>query len=135
MVLLVFCSMKSSIFSIVVVCFLFSFVFAQPKASSATVPVSANPFQEADWLFTFGEDAERDKQSLAVIERALASNGNDYQWQWRAARVYYYVGDAAGKTEKLPFFEKGMDTGRRAIAELPNAVEGHFWLAANYGGY
>jgi len=127
--------MKSSIFSIVVVCFLFSSVFAQPKASASTVPVSANPFQEADWLFTFGEDAERDKQSLAVIERALAGNGNDYQWQWRAARVYYYVGDAAGKTEKLPFFEKGMNAGRRAIAEQPNAVEGHFWLAANYGGY
>lgn len=135
MVLLVFCLMKSSIFSIVVVCLLFSSVFAQPKASAATVPASANPFQEADWLFTFGEDAERDKQSLAVTERALAGNGKDYQWLWRAARVYYYVGDAAGKTEKLPFFEKGMNAGRRAIAEQPNAVEGHFWLAANYGGY
>ncbi|MGH9836148.1 MAG: TRAP transporter TatT component family protein [Blastocatellia bacterium] len=127
--------MKSSIFSIVVVCFLFSSVFGQLKASAATVPASANPFQEADWLFTFGEDAERDKQSLAVIERELASNGNDYQWQWRAARVYYYVGDAAGKTEKLSWFEKGMGIAHRAIAEQPNAVEGHFWLAANYGGY
>jgi tetratricopeptide (TPR) repeat protein len=135
MVLLVFCSMKSSIFSIVVVCFLFSSVFAQPKASAAAIPVSANPFQEADHLFTFGEDAERDKQSLAVVERALAGASKDYQWLWRAARVYYYVGDAAGKAEKLRFFEKGMDVGRRAIAELPNAVEGHFWLAANYGGY
>lgn len=127
--------MKSSIFSIVAVCLLVFSVFAQPKATAAAVPVSANPFQEADHLFTFGEDAERDKQSLAVVERALAGAGKDYQWLWRAARVYYYVGAAAGKAEKLRFFEKGMDAGRRAVAELPNAVEGHFWLAANYGGY
>jgi tetratricopeptide (TPR) repeat protein len=135
MVLLVFCPMKSSIFSIVAVCFLFPSVFAQLNASAAAVPANANPFQEADHLFTFGEDTERDKQSLAVIERALVGAGKDYQWLWRAARVYYYVGDAAGKTEKLPWFEKGMGVAQRAIAEQPNAVEGHFWLAANYGGY
>jgi FimV-like protein len=125
--------MKSSIFSIFAACLLCASVFAQPKANAAPAP--ANPFQEADHLFTFGEDTERDKQSLAVVERALAGAGNDYQWLWRAARVYYYVGDDAGKSEKLRYFEKGMDAARRAIAQQPNAVEGHFWLGANYGGY
>jgi FimV-like protein len=125
--------MKSSIFSIFAACLLCASVFAQPKANAAPAP--ANPFQEADHLFTFGEDPERDKQSLAVVERALAGAGNDYQWLWRAARVYYYVGDDAGKSEKLRYFEKGMDAARRAIAQQPNAVEGHFWLGANYGGY
>ncbi|MGE0130687.1 MAG: TRAP transporter TatT component family protein [Blastocatellales bacterium] len=117
------------------VCFLFTSVFAQSKFKASEVPVSANPFQEADKLFTFGEDVERDKQSQSVIERALAGNGKDYQWLWRAARVYYYVGEEAAKSEKLAFFEQGMNAGHRAIAEQPNAVEGHFWLAANYGGY
>lgn len=101
----------------------------------ACAAAQANPFAEADRLFTFGEVAERDKQSLALMEQALAQDGNNYQWLWRAARVYYHVGDGAAKSEKLRYFEKGIDMGRRAVAQLPNAVEGHFWLAANYGGY
>jgi tetratricopeptide (TPR) repeat protein len=127
--------MRGCIFSIFAVCLTFISVPAQSKARAATVPASANPFHEADSLFTFGEDTERDKQSLAVIERALAGSGNEYQWLWRAARVYYYVGDDAAKSEKLRYFEKGMNAGQRAIGQQPNAAEGHFWLAANYGGY
>jgi FimV-like protein len=126
--------MKRRIFSILAVCFLVSSVFAQSRLRAPAVPVSANPIQEADNLFTFGEDTERDKQSLGVIERALVGNGNEYQLLWRAARIYYYLGDAT-KADKLAFFEKGMDFGQRAVAEQPNAVEGHFWLGANYGGY
>ncbi|MDX2030452.1 MAG: tetratricopeptide repeat protein [Blastocatellia bacterium] len=106
---------------------------AQGKALVATVP--ASPFQEADHLFTFGEDTARDKQSLAVIERELGRDGANYQWMWRAARACYFVGDDAAKEEKLAWFEKGIEAGRRAIAREPNAVEGHFWLAVNYGGY
>ncbi|MGH9766539.1 MAG: tetratricopeptide repeat protein [Blastocatellia bacterium] len=127
--------MKIAVLLTLTVCFLFTPVFAQPKTETAAAPANTNPFQEADNLFTFGEDAARDKQSLSVIERALTRNGNDYQWLWRAARVYYFVGDEAAKSEKAPFFEKGINAGQRAVAALPNAVEGHFWLAVNYGGY
>lgn len=104
---------------------------AQSK-SHAVLPV--NPFHEADSLFTFGENTDQDKQSLAAIERALNAGTSDYQWLWRAARVYYYVGEEAAKTEKLAYFQKGIAVAERAIAAEPNAVEGHFWLAANYGG-
>jgi tetratricopeptide (TPR) repeat protein len=130
-----FCRMKITLLLTLAVCTLFSPVFAQPKAKNAAAPASANPFQEADNLFTFGDDAGRDKQSLGVIERALNANGNDYQWLWRAARAYYFVGEEAAKSEKVSFFEKGIDTGQRAVAAEPNSVEGHFWLAVNYGGY
>jgi len=106
---------------------------AQTKAKAGTPPPI--PFQEADRLFTFGEDAERDKQSLAAIDRELASDGNNYQWLWRAARVCYFIGEDAAKNDKLRYFDKGIDAGRRAVAREPNAVEGHFWLAVNYGGY
>jgi tetratricopeptide (TPR) repeat protein len=119
--------MRNVIFSIITTGFLFAAAFAQAK--------QANLFQEADYLFTLGENLERDKQSLAVVERALVSDGSNYQWLWRAARVYYYVGDGVGKNEKLGYFQKGIAIGQRAVAALPNAVEGHFWLAANYGGF
>jgi len=126
--------MRNIILSLVTLCLLFTAAPAQgeSRAASAAPP---NPFQEADSLFTFGEDVARDKQSLAVVERGLAADGGNYQWLWRAARGYYYVGDEAGKNEKLGYFQKGIDVAQRAIAARPDGVEGHFWLGANYGGY
>src|SRR5215510_7782294 len=130
-----FCRMKIAIFLTLTVCCLLTPVIAQPKTKTVAAPATTNPYQEADNLFTFGDDAGRDKQSMGVIERALAANGNDYQWMWRAARVYYFVGDVAAKSEKVSYFEKGINAGQRAVAAQPNGVEGHFWLGVNYGGY
>jgi len=127
--------MKIAIFLTLTVCCLLTPVFAQPKTKNVAAPANTNPHQEADNLFTFGDDAARDKQSMGVIERALGANGNDYQWLWRAARVYYFVGDQAAKSEKVGYFEKGISAGQRAVAAQPNGVEGHFWLGVNYGGY
>lgn len=122
-----------AIFSVAMLSFLLLTGTAQSKSRlGAPAP---NPFHEADSLFTYGESAERDKQSLAAIERALTVDAGNYQWLWRAARVYYYVGDASAKNEKPGYFQKGMDAGQRAVSAQPNAVEGHFWLAANYGGF
>lgn len=124
--------MRTLVFLLVII--FLSAISSQAQSKTRTsVPV--NPYREADSLFTFGENTERDKQSLAVIESALAAGTNDYQWLWRAARVYYYVGDEAGKNEKLAYFQKGINVALRAVSVEPNAVEGHFWLAANYGGY
>lgn len=127
--------MYKAVFSIIAIWFLIAVVAvdaqAQPK-SRAVLP--ANPFHEADSLFTFGENTEQDKKSLAAIERALNAGASDYQWLWRAARGYYYVGEEAAKNEKLAYFQKGIAVAQRAVAAEPNAVEGHFWLAANYGG-
>lgn len=100
-----------------------------------TVTASQNPQLESDRHFTFGEDAEGDKRALAIVERAMAGSSRDYQLQWRAARALYYIADHAGKSEKIPLFERGIEAGRRAVEMQPDAVEGHFWLAANYGGY
>jgi tetratricopeptide (TPR) repeat protein len=99
------------------------------------VTALAQSFSEADRLFTYGEDTNRDKQALVVIEKALGSDGNNYQWLWRAARAHYYIGDEAPNAEKLKHFESGISYAQRAIALEPNAVEGHFWLGASYGGY
>lgn len=131
--MLAFSAMHKVILSLIILCFFGNAAFAQAK-SRAVNASPENPFHEADRLFTFGESLDRDKQSLAVVEHALGSDGGNYQWLWRAARVYYYVGDEAGKNEKLGYFQKGIEIGQRAIAAQPNAVEGHFWLAANYGG-
>jgi tetratricopeptide (TPR) repeat protein len=94
----------------------------------------SNPFHDVDHLMTYGEDPELDKQSLALVEKSLVKYGGTYQFLWRASRACYFVGDQVARTEKTRFFERGIETGQLAISLEPKAVEGHFWLAANYGG-
>jgi len=113
---------------VVVVSLIFIFFFpAQAKSQT-------NPFHDVDDLMTYGEDPERDKESLAVVEKSLVKYGSTYQFLWRASRACYFVGDHIAEAEKARLFERGIETGRLAISLEPNAVEGHFWLAANYGG-
>jgi tetratricopeptide (TPR) repeat protein len=127
---------KLFVSSIILGFFLISAVAqTKPHSSNASSAANVNPFHEVDRLMTFGESLERDKQSLAMAERFLANDGSNYQWLWRVARACYFVGDNVAKAEKLRYFELGMNTGQRAIALEPNAVEGHFWIAVNYGGY
>jgi len=95
---------------------------------------SADPIAEADGLFSHGEDMAHDRQALGIIARALETHTDEYQLLWRAARVYYHVGDDAEASQKRDYFERGITAGQRAVALQPGGVEGHFWLAANYGG-
>jgi tetratricopeptide (TPR) repeat protein len=91
--------------------------------------------QESDRSFSYGEDEARDRQALALLERALSAGGGDYELLWRTARAAYYVGDAAPAKAKLGYFERGIAHGERATALRPASPEGHFWLGANYGGW
>ena len=103
--------------------------------SQAQAPVTgADPIVEADGLFAYGEDIARNRQALSIIERALETRADEYQLLWRAARVYYHVGDDVKAGEKRYYFERGIAAGQRAVALQPGGVEGHFWLGANYGG-
>ncbi len=102
---------------------------------TGTIPAAESPHQESDRHFTFGEDAVSDRRALEIVNRALTGNSHDYQLLWRAARAFYYVGDNSVKSGKAALFERGIEAGRRAVDIQPGAVEGHFWLAANYGGY
>jgi tetratricopeptide (TPR) repeat protein len=103
----------------------------RPLSTSST---STDPVADADVLFSYGEDTARDLQALAILTRALVTDVHNYQVLWRAARAYYQVGDDTSDKEKQRYFERGIEMGQRAVAQQPAGVEGHFWLAANYGG-
>jgi hypothetical protein len=90
---------------------------------------------EVDRLFGYGADYARESQALKILERDLANAPADYELLWRAARSYYYNGDGAPVKERLTYFERGIEAGKRAVAKNPQGVEGHFWLAASYGGF
>jgi hypothetical protein len=127
--------MRQKLAPALILCFTFALTpHAGPRARVA--PPAADPARDADQLFSRGQDPARDRQSLALLERAISSDPNNYQLLWRVARSYYYVGDAAGaKQQKKTNFEKGIFAAQRAVATQGGAVEGHFWLAANYGGW
>jgi tetratricopeptide (TPR) repeat protein len=99
-----------------------------------TLSTNTDSVADADALFSYGEDTARDLQALAILTRALVADEHNYQVLWRAARAYYQVGNDASNREKQHYFERGIKMGQRAVAEQPSSVEGHFWLAANYGG-
>lgn len=103
-------------------------------APAASAPAAPSPVHEADRVFSHGEDAARDRQSLELIERAVASDPNNYQLLWRLARSSYYVGDEAPSSEKVKYFERGIEAAQKAVALQPGGVEGHFWLGVCYGG-
>jgi tetratricopeptide (TPR) repeat protein len=118
--------MQKLIFALAVLCLPAALALAQSSPSAS---------QEADRLFSHGEDAERDRRALDLLERALAADANNYQLLWRAAKVSYHLGDRPDAGNKLRYFERGIGAGERAVAAQPQGVEGHFWLGANLGGY
>jgi tetratricopeptide (TPR) repeat protein len=95
---------------------------------------SQNPIGDAEALFTRGDDPAKDLQGLTILEQAVTADGKNYDLLWRAARAAYYVGDFGVANEKLKYFDQGIAYAQRAIALQAESVEGHFWLAANYGG-
>src|SRR2546428_10029260 len=86
---------------------------------------STDPIADADALFSYGEDTARDLQALATLTRALLTDAHNYQGLWCAARAYYQVGDDASDREKQRYFERGVEFGKRAVAQQPSGVEGH----------
>ena len=101
---------------------------------AATIPLSKDPIGDADRLFSRGDMPTQDQQALVILESALTAEGKNYDLLWRVARSAYYVGDFGVEADKLKHFDRGIALAQRAIALQPNSVEGHFWLAANYGG-
>jgi hypothetical protein len=101
------------------------------NAQAATTPEA---IAEADRLFAYGAEPANERRALQILEAALAEAPTDYALLWRTARSFYYTGDGVVPKERVKYFERGGEVAKRAIAQNPNAVEGHFWLAANEGG-
>jgi len=99
------------------------------------IEIKSISVSEVDRLFGYGADHADERQALELVERALTDAPTDYELLWRAARSYYYVGEGAAAKDRLKYYELGIEVGHRTVATNPESVEGHFWLAANYGGY
>lgn len=90
-------------------------------------------FEEALRLM---EEAELDKSNLDQAEMMLLRLGHGENLgralgllSW----VQYLRGMEADASEKLAIYELGVEYGEKAVAADDSRIEGHFWLAVNYG--
>ncbi len=70
------------------------------------------------------------QKAIETYEQVLELDPQNYEAAWKLAKAYWYRGNYS-KAEKLPFFEKGIQAGRKAIENAPDLCEGHFWLGIN----
>lgn len=72
-------------------------------------------------------------QGIALLNKFLAANPNNYDALWRQARFYWYKGDHQPEGKKLNDFEKGKAFAERAVNANEKDAEGHYWFASLIG--
>ncbi len=80
---------------------------------------------------------EQEGEILKAIEgysQALEANPQSFEAAWKLAKAYWFKGNYSSR-EKKPFFQKGIEAGKRAVQNDPNRCEGHFWLGINTALY
>jgi tetratricopeptide (TPR) repeat protein len=89
--------------------------------------------QSADALYADRTNLASARRAADLWSAALTENPRDVDSAWKLARADYWLGGHVPRPEMRGFYERGIETGRRAIALDPGKPEGHFWLAANMG--
>lgn len=91
---------------------------------------------DGDVLYKERADLGKAREALAKYQAALLGGENACDAYWKMARVEYWIGDhTAKKDEKRRVFEMAIYHGKKAVQAAPERVEGHYWLAVNYGSY
>ncbi len=90
---------------------------------------------EAEPLYNGREDLSKVRQAVALLREARTADYGSFEAYWKLARADYYLGEhTADDRERDDLFREGVEAGKAAKQLQPNKPEGHFWLAANYGG-
>ena len=90
---------------------------------------------EADSLYNGRADMAKARGAVASLRAARAADYGSYEAAWKLARAAYFVGyHTDNRDESDDMFREGVAAGKAAVQLQPNKPDGHFWLAANYGG-
>jgi tetratricopeptide (TPR) repeat protein len=96
----------------------------------------AHAAEDPDALYANRASLDAARKAAAIWQDAIARNRSDFAAAWKRARAGYWLGGhEVWEDAKDAAYEAGMAAARVAIAAEPNRPEGHFWLAANMGGY
>jgi len=91
---------------------------------------------DPDTLYSQRSDLAKAVHAAAIWQAALDRNPADFEAAWKRARAGYWIGGhEQGQSARDAAYEAGMTAARKAIAAQPDKAEGHFWLAANMGGF
>jgi len=90
-----------------------------------------------DALYAARDDRRALDDQRKLLDGELARSPSDYDLLWRAARLYFWLGDdpslPADQRSKLG--KTGWDLAERAVALAPGRPDGHYWAAVNIGTY
>jgi len=102
-----------------------------PAAPVAAESLAADP----DVLYRDRERAASAMAAERIWAERVVVRAADFESAWKLARVRYWLGtNGPGAAEaKKRALEGGIAAARAAMTTRPQAVEGHFWLAANMG--
>ena len=106
-----------------------------PKIDYGDAKMAAERIAEADALYEGREDLQKARVCVASLRQARTADYGNYEAAWKLARASFFVGDRTDNdSERDDLFREGTEAGKAAIQLQPDKPEGHFWLAANYGG-
>lgn len=107
----------------------------QPRIDNGDAKMAAARIAEADALYEGREDLQKARVCVASLRQARTADYGNYEAAWKLARASFFVGDRTDNdSEREDLFREGTEAGKAAIQLQPDKPEGHFWLAANYGG-
>jgi tetratricopeptide (TPR) repeat protein len=96
----------------------------------------ARAAEDPDALYANRTSLPAARTAATIWQAAIDRNPADFTAAWKRARAGYWLGGhEATDDARDTAYEGGMAAARLAIAAQPNRPEGHFWLAANMGGY
>jgi len=99
------------------------------------LPAHENLLTRIENLFEGRDHVEDLKQAISLLENLLAREPSSYEKLWRLAKYKYYLSDRQkDQPGKLKLLRDGVEAAKKAVSLESQRPEGHFWLAANYGG-
>lgn len=104
------------------------------QAAPQTAPAT-EAGADVDALYRAREQPTSARAAERILAARLASDASDFEAAWKLARIRYWLGTSGpGSSDvKKRVLEAGLAAARAAMAARPDAVDGHFWLAASMG--
>ena len=96
--------------------------------------------REGDVLWLQSTDPGRAPKTIALYEKVLELDPDNYEALWKIARSYFIIGDALPETEEFKnrhkeCGEKGMFYAKRAVTVNPQGIEGHYYYGLSIAQY
>jgi hypothetical protein len=113
------------------------FLFFSLPAATASVPSGPALWARIDGLYARRDDRGVLAEQRKFVDEQARLAPSDYEVLWRAARLYFWLGDDPSLTsdERSKLGKTGWDYAERAVTVDPNRPDGHYWAAVNIGTY